>query len=353
MQRIAIATVVSMLVAGSSGATEATCPADIGTWQPVAGVSPVDAVDVAVSGDLVAVADASYGSSHLRVLRAPRSGDLVELGRVALPGNATAVDLKPGLAAVSHATVDWDICVDGGLTLIDLTHPARPAVLSTLPLAGCVEGVLLHRGVAFVVNDGDLVVVDISRPSGPVEVLRYRPELNHVFAVGVAGDVLFAADLNGKLCVADVSDPIAPEHLGCTRITDHDLLALDLHGDLLAAVARPDPPLPHELVLVDVRWPSQPWRLSVTETAGRAKDVAVVGRLAAVSLGSDGGVQLFDLSNPLRPVEVGVDGPGPERSHGLAISGNRLWLAQGVNGLEVYRLDPCHRPRSGRGRHGH
>jgi len=347
MQGIAIVAAASMLVAGPSGANEATCPTVIGAWRPAAGAPPVEAVDVTTAGDLVVVADAAYGSSRLRVLRTPRSGNPVELGRVDLPGNATAVDVAPGLAAVSHATVDWDICVDGGLTLVDLGVPSRPQVLSTLPLAGCVEGVVVHQGVAYVVNDGELVVVDISRPSAPVEVVRYRPELIHAFAAEVSGDVLFVADLYGKVCAADVAEATAPQHLGCTRITDHALLALDVHGDLLAAVARPDPPLPHELVLVDVRWPSQPWRLSVTATAGRTDAVAVAGRLAAVSLGADGGVQLFDVSNPLRPAAVGIDGPKAVPSHHLAISGNRLWAANDVDGVGVYRIDLCHRPRSG------
>lgn len=346
MRRTLSIAAVVVLLATPTAAVQPSCPCAEGRWQPEGPAPPVDAVDVAVRGPLAVVADATYGSSRLRVLDASHPDHPKELGRVDLPGNATAVELAPGLAAVTHATVDRDICVDGGLTLVDIDDPSRPEVISTLPLEGCVDRLAVVPGNAYVVNDGDLVVVDISSPAAPVELGRYRPELIHAFDAAVSEGVLYVADLYGKLCAADLSIPSQPQHIDCTRITEHDILALDAQGDLLAALARPDPARPYELILVDVRWPALPWRLSATRTAGRTDHVALSGGLAALGLGYSRGVQVFDVHDPEGPVEVGIDGPRPDRSHGLALSGNRLWLTEGTGGVGVYRVDLCHPPRS-------
>lgn len=345
----------SLLISGSAGAEPPSCPERVGVWSPAAirapladdPAPPVDAVDVAVAGRVVAVADATYGSSRLRLLDGSDPCHPIELGGVGLPGNATAVALSPGLAAVTHSTIDWDICVDGGLTLVDIRAPARPLVVSTLPLDSCVEDVAIGSGVAYVVNDGDLVVVDIADPEHPVTTAHYRPELIHAWRVAVQDRTLFVADLFGKLCTADLSDPSIPRHIGCAVVTHDNLVALAVFGDLLAAISRPDPPNPHELVLVNVASPLQPIRLSATATAGRADDVALVGGIAAVGLGFDGGVQIFEVYDPVRPASVGIAGPLGTRNHRLTLAGNRLWLAENLEGVAVFRIDACQLRRTG------
>lgn len=76
-----------------------------------------------------------------------------------------------------------------------------------------------------------------------------------------------------------------------------------------------------------------------TSTVGSAQDVFVVGKYAYVAAG-EMGLQIFDISNPYKPILVGgYDSSGS--AQGVFVRGNYAYLADGVEGLRIVDItDP-------------
>ena len=135
--------------------------------------------------------------------------------------------------------------------------------------------------------------------------------------------------------IIDVSNPAQPVLLG---MTTQDVNGLDLAGDVLITAGAnagfkvfnvSNSAEPH---LIGSYFPSTPWRASLD-----ARDVQLAGRLAYVA-GYDG-LWVLDVSNPARPVNVGVL-PTLTSAHKLAVVGNRIFVALDDGGLQIVDIPP-------------
>lgn len=330
-------------------------PSIEGDWIPPAPMADVS--DAAAKGNLLVLADWSCGNGRVWVLDASDPRRPIALGWTELPADGWAIDLLPGIAVVAHTTIDVDIPVDGGITVVDLADPTAPVLLATWDLPGYVTDVVAAGWVAFAINDGDIVVIDLTVPTEPEEVARWEPELVFLESVDVDTGIVFAGGSSGELCAADVAVPSAPVHLGCQQVAGYEdsLISLDVRGPLAVAVADPGPGAPDQLLLLDVSDPAHPDLLAVVPATGAdgdltAAEVLLTGSLAAVSLGPSNGVQLFDVSDPTAPTAIGESHSPNYSSHGMTTAGGRLFVAAGFGGLDSYRLDACRRPRLPGGR---
>ncbi len=325
-------------------------PTLLGSWIPP--TPEVEAWDAAISGGHLVVADHSYEAGRLRVLDVSNPRRPVELGFASLPSDAVAVAVDHELAMVGHVNLYVDIFVDGGLTTVDLTDPFHPTVLGTHFLYGSVSDVAAEGRMAYVVNDGDLAMVDCSVPSVPVEIGRYQPGGAYFRAVDVDDGLAYSAGNYGKLCVADVADPSNPVDLGCTVVTleTSRLTAVDVRDALAAVIAEHSGAAPDTLLLIDVSDPNDPMVVSEVPTSGRSgtfsvANVVLTGDLAVVSLGLDNGIGVFDVRDPLNPQMVGDRTSKFLGSHGMTVAGEHLFLAGGIAGVDGYRLGGCRAPR--------
>jgi hypothetical protein len=94
--------------------------------------------------------------------------------------------------------------------------------------------------------------------------------------------------------------------------------------------------------IFDVRDPRNPVLISTFDTPGHAMGITISDNYAIVG-DKEAGVQVVDVSDPVHPVSSGsFDTPGgaewTEGSRGVAVVGGFVYLADGVNGLYVFRL---------------
>jgi len=314
--------------------------------RPVA-VAAVDTPSTLAGGRLTALGRSGAG------------GRLEDVGWVTLPGVGRHMVGDSDVLTVRwevRAADGWD---DSGLSVVDLSDPARP--VETERFAGWtgVGGLAAHgqwlvagdmeRATA---GDGELVVLDRTDPLVPVEAARL-PVDGIPRSIALAGDRLLVAAQEGQLQVIDPA--VLPELEITARLTVGPT-AWDVAADdgLALVVSRPPSAAPDELVVASLAAPDQPVvsaRLASADTGLVSIDaVAVSGRRGvAIGFGTGGFPELvaLDLTDPATARVVGrgriSDGTtGPAHGiAGLAVDGDTVLVGWGAAGLQRWRLDGC------------
>jgi hypothetical protein len=95
-------------------------------------------------------------------------------------------------------------------------------------------------------------------------------------------------------------------------------------------------------MLIDLTNPTNPFRLSRYDTGEPPEDVVLAGNYLYAAFAGDAeeGLQVFDVSDPVRPRPIGSYATGFAR--GLALSGNHLYVA--ASGLQVIDISNPTRP---------
>lgn len=102
------------------------------------------------------------------------------------------------------------ICNDNGLDIFDISTPARPAPLGTLPLPDA-HSVAVEGNFAYVTDFESLHVIDIADPGSPAIVgLLTRDTLFFSSELKVQDGLAFVTDAIGGLAIIDVSIPSNP-----------------------------------------------------------------------------------------------------------------------------------------------
>ena len=168
--------------------------------------TPGKAVAVAVSGNLVCVADSLSG---LRTFDVTVPSAPVGLGGYDTSGQALDVALTNNVACVADGT--------GGLKLVSIADPNAPTLIATCALPGVANAVAVW-GTLAVVTDGGLRLVDISHPATPVLVGSYTGLGGAAKGVAMQGNVAWVTAGASGLYAIDVSDPVSPTVLSVTPV---------------------------------------------------------------------------------------------------------------------------------------
>ena len=98
---------------------------------------------------------------------------------------------------------------DGGLSIIDVSNPAAPAVLGSTPIPGGARGVDFYGGhFAAVVGSGGLTVVDVNDPASPL-IVSTLP-IDQANTVAVTGNTALVATSTALVGV-DLTNPLCPQ----------------------------------------------------------------------------------------------------------------------------------------------
>jgi hypothetical protein len=231
------------------------------------------------TADVTAANDTFHAASHVTVVGFSPSA----LAFLALPGapNMVAVDESHAYVAAGAA----------GLAVVDVTDLLSPALVSTRSLPGPAYGVAVANGFAYVAaGDAGLQTVDVRTPAAPV-LASTAATVGAALDVVVRGGRAYVADSVG-LRIFDLGNPAAPV--------------------LLGGLATP----------------------------GRARGVDAAGGIAVVAA-EDQGLQVVDVSNPASPRILGATATrfnGLSGASGVAISGNRVYVADGATWLGGLRV---------------
>ena len=201
------------------------------------------------------------------------------------------------LAAIAPPPTGGDYLYLGegsGLTVLDISVPAQPRQVGSLPLDGSdVEGIAFSGPTAYLVNGRGLQTVDLSDPIRPTQ-LGSLPTARWATSLKLSGNLAYVGyGFDGGVDVVNVSDPRNPTVVG----------AYDAERE--------------------------------------ARDIQIVGRYAYLASGTDG-LTILDLIDPLHPVFVGAYDT-PDLALKLEVVDNKAYVADQRGGLQIVDVtDPAH-----------
>lgn len=263
-----------------------------------------------------------------------RSGlDVVDVSRPRFPKKVVALDLPAPVGDAVELVGDY-LYIAGhhsGLHLVDVTQPSAPVYMGVVGDIEAPTAMAIHGARACVVGaQGGVAVLDVSAPGNPGE-MSVRGVLQAGSAdVVVVGDHAYVAGGDaGGLQVVDVSDELALAVVGSYGAPG--LAAHVTAADGYAYVVN------HQGAFWIVDLSSNPARPTVAGShAPRFEGhldglgLAAADGYAYVAIGN--GVRAVDVSDPRVPVEIGAYSVSVSAIHGLAIQGDRLYVAGEVAG---------------------
>lgn len=221
----------------------------------------------------------------------------------------------------------------GGLYIIDVSNPALPAVVTNVDDRYTSTSVAQSGTLAVIAGGaGGMRVVDTATPTTPVIVARFAPASTTVQRVAMSGQYAYAIVTTASgafLYVISLATPSAPmivgqallSGVGDLRIVGTTLYVADTTSGLR---------------IYDVSNPFVPLQVSVTDTPGSARDVAVNGGYAYVADSSS--VQIIDARNPVSPQIVGSVPVGAAH---IANVGTHLFVLDGSSMRVILANNPA------------
>jgi len=257
--------------------------------------------------------------------------------------------VKPGAPRVGDYTFPeqiWGFRLDGarayvaaghsGLGILDVSNPAAPHLMALVRMPGQAKNVAVSGTRALVANHMSGVdSVDISsatRPAllGSAFVDGYARDVASLGPVGVAVDNpsgVYVFDLKDASTVEPVTTlqtAAAPQQvemaeIGGARTTLLAVLAGSEPYDPLRGARPPGgQPRPGSVQVFDVSDPSRPVLAATVATSGGGRRLAVRGSLVYIADGADG-LRVLDLTTSSSPMVVGVyKTPAPARDVAVA-----------------------------------
>ena len=248
----------------------------------------------------------------------------------------------------------------GRLKVFSLADAAHPKLLGTIGRLGNTRQVEVSDGIAYVTARSDgLFLIDVRNAAQP-ELLSHFDTIEMATGIWLTGKTALVALRTYGVQFVDVSDPKAPRHLSVVRT-----------GEAQSVVARDGIAYvgvwgSRELVICDIRNPRKPSIISKTRLDGYGDGVWVRGRYCFVatghhagglkkrdaadpSYGAGHGLDIFDVSNPTKPVfisrikmprfyHIGMD------MWDVAVAGDMAYVSDTHNGFFIVDISDITQP---------
>ena len=278
---------------------------------------------------------------------ADRSMDVVVADQRAYLANASdgirVLDLSTptprDLGAYSRLQSTWGMVVDvqGSYAYVTSNYGCVD-VFSTAHSDSCTSvarlcdvvgiGIDATDSLLFVANrDSGLCIADIRNPAQPSWLSRVSLG-RRAGDLAVTGSHVYVTVPDSGTRVVDIGDPRSPKIVATLRIPDVSL-GIACEGDYVYVVG-----VRGTLHIFDAVNPDSPVHCSSTTIGGRALRVAVAGSYAYVA--TTEGVIAVDVSNPFVPQILGFN-PTGDSPQGIFVTGNYVYVADNEDGLYVFR----------------
>ncbi len=308
------------------------------------GVATADSARaVVVVGDHAFVAD---GAAGLTVLDVSDPAAPILLTKLPLSGTAVSLDVAEGLAVVA--------ALDAGVLVVDVTIPAAPTSIGAVATSTPAKDVVVRGAHAYVAAGlAGMFVVSLADPALPAVVGQTGVAWGDARGVAVWEDRAYVANGEWGVFVADIAEPTAPVvvdavHLDYWFWTEVQDVAVTAAGLFIAATdyygPTPMDPWPHTALYgVDRASLGNPeWERHLDfgrEPAGR---LVTVGDLV-YGTGAQAGLYVVDGSDPTSPVLLGRSAVRGDAC-GVAVAGDVAWVAAGAGGLMRVDVAPPDSP---------
>lgn len=272
--------------------------------------------------------------SALRILSAGAMPNLT------LAGSSAATRAMDVAVAVSGPTTYAYVADEmaPGLRVIDVTFPATPSqpgfitTPSLQPRAVAVHGSFAAVGGTIAVGGAALQIVNVAAAASP-KIAATATLPSHAESVAVSGDYAFVVDM-GQLQVVNIANPAVPTAGGSGTINGAYDIALDGDRAVVTGLS------PAKVQLFDITFPASPAPLGSFTPVNLPYGVAVSGSYAYLSEFNH--FEIVDMSNPSALALAGtctLTGFGSD----VALRGDYAFVADGGSGMQVIDIsDPAH-----------
>ncbi len=184
------------------------------------------------------------------------------------------------------------------ITVIDLSDPANPAEIGSVPVWGT-RRIVVSGNYVYVAANDRFEVVDITTPSTPtIHGTGYDMTARDV---GIIGDTAFVASRISGLQCLDISSPDAPTLIG-SLINDLDAFSIGTWGDQVGVGGRLISTLEGAWMIADVKTPTSPNPLA-TGSAPRLLYSMVTADDLLFQV-AHGPLEVLDVKNARMPIRV-------------------------------------------------
>ncbi len=234
----------------------------------------------------------------------------------------------------SVCTKDNFMIVSSG-DIVDITDPTSPTLISQISgVNGDESQVIIDDNYAFIgtMMTNDLFIVDISNISSPLVKSTIDFNIgNGVFGMDISENTLFTSlGSGGTICSIDISDKNYPIMLDTLYIPDGQCRDIVVQNNY-AYVSH------HEgLKIIDISNPSE---LQLITSIGSGYNSIDINDNHVFLGKSSGGIDVFDISNPMAPIiAYSIPNIG-ETVWDLKYHEDHLYLATNSSGLYVYKIE--------------
>jgi hypothetical protein len=172
--------------------------------------------------------------------------------------------------------------------------------LAKLPMPGQTENIVIRGKLAYVASHiAGLTIVDISEPSAPAVLSNFNPKIDCDAIALYKNSAVLYGHWESRIVLVDVTDPANPRQTGVYQNTPQSFNQgeMEVYRDFAYCTGV------NSFVVVNLTDPAHPVLAKALPFKGATTDVAICDSYAFVA-GSDG-VHVFDLADPANPVEVG------------------------------------------------
>jgi hypothetical protein len=217
------------------------------------------------------------------------------------------------------------LACNGGLEVVDIRNPAQPVVTGRLAIDAQLWDLAVSGNHAYVNGGGCLWIIDVSNPAQPACTLTNFGE--DVFcwrSLAVTGNYAYVMEDKLGLVVLNVSDPTWPILVGWSAATGGAIQLAGNHAYVWTQAQGGYDPQLQGLEVFDLTNPARPVRIGECKGPGLGS-AQVAGDYAYAVW--DGMLQAIDLTDPAHPVRL--DGLLIEGLPNMVrVRGNRAYLAE-------------------------
>ncbi len=214
-------------------------------------------------------------------------------------------------------------CVAQGqnVIVVDISTPSDPVEVSRFPTSSTVEEIEGSGDYVYVADD-DLLIVNVSNPKSPIVESSYIINRS-IEDICISDNYAYVASYGG-LEIIDVSDPALPTMVGSYTGLTYDVSVNETHAYVLKEFK-------DEFSIINI---SNPTSLAIEGSCDfsyHAQENYVSGDYSYVAAGDDGLI-IVNISNPMSPEIVGICDTIYDASDVFVID-NYAYVADGRNGL--------------------
>ena len=283
---------------------------------------------------------------RLVILDISNPASITEIGRSSVfPSVVQTVSVESNYAYI--ANYEYGATEKTGLWIMDVSDPSKITEVGHLETHWTTDvvDVEILEEKAYIATITTLNVIDLADLARPVQIgeLFIGQGWNkNITGISVAGDYVYIAAGNAGLRVIDVSEPVQPIEVGAYEMAGEWEYANDVAvSDGYVYVAGGF----SGLYIMDISLPSNPEKIASYEVNGAARNVAIAGRYAYVSVlfggqTMDAYLTAVDISVPTHPQGFGTSDPfsyAPSL-HGLVIDDNIACIIADETGLILYDI---------------